>query len=69
MAIFQVGITVSRKVYTNVVVRLDAEDITEANKLAIKHLDKLFCENYCEEKVEEFLSNIKYLIVILNVLL
>ncbi len=60
MAIFQVGITVSRKVYTDVVVRLEAESFVEAKQLAIKNLDKTFSEKYCEEKVNNFFNKISF---------
>jgi hypothetical protein len=46
--------------YTDVVVRLEAESLAEAKKAAIKSLDKLFAESYCEEKVEEFYNKISF---------
>lgn len=60
MANFKVGITVSRKVYTDVVVCLEAETLEEAKAKAIKNLDKKFAEKYCEEKVEEFFNKISF---------
>lgn len=59
MAIFQLGITVSRKLFTDVVVRLEAENLIEAKKSAIKNLDKLFSENN-EEKIKEFFNKISF---------
>jgi len=39
---FQVGITVSRRQYRDIIVRLDAETLKEAKVKASKELEKLF---------------------------
>ena len=42
MPVFQVGITVSRRQYRDIIVRLDAETLKEAKVKASKELEKFF---------------------------
>jgi hypothetical protein len=60
MGKFTVGVNVSRKVYTDVVVRVEAETLDEAKLKARLGLDKMFNEKYCEEKVNAFFNKVSF---------
>ena len=58
MPVFQIGITVSRRQYRDVVVRLEAETLKDAKINASKELRKLFASTD-EEVVDSFLNKMK----------